>query len=442
MKDTSRLYISTFLLLANLAVIYLFWWAHSGIFFSNPWASGSPAIALGRLAGLLLQFVLLIQLVLIGRIAFIERALGFDRLNRLHRLVGYWLVVLIFAHPLLLTIGYGLLNGQPAPAAFIGIVAGFDEVLQAVIGVLLLLAVIALSIPWVRRKVRYESWHAIHLLTYVALWLAFGHQTESGGDFVQRSFFVYWYVLNGIVVGMFFLYRFLRPFALWYRHRFFVERVVQEGPDTWSIYIAGRNMQAFHFEPGQFAIIHLLSRGLWPGHPFSFSREYDGATLRFTIKALGDATKLVAGLKQGVRVLIDGPLGKFTSSRAKTGRYLLIAGGIGITPLRALVAELSAKGKDVVVLYGVRSASQAALLGELKTLLPAMHLFISDSLEGMPSDALQGQIDATAIAKLVPDAAGRDAYVCGPPPMMDAVTDELKSIGVPARQIHTERFAF
>jgi predicted ferric reductase len=437
-----RVRVCVFLVAVNLLVVCGFWGTLSGGMVLEPQTSGDPAIALGRLAGLLLQFALLLQLILIGRIAFIERALGFARLNQLHRWLGYSLASLLVLHPLLLTWGYASINDQTAPAAFIGLAIGFDDVLQAILGFLLLLAVIAASIPWVRRKLRYESWHFIHLATYVALWLSFGHQVESGGDFSNRALYTYWYALNGGVVGIYFVYRFVRPFAVWYRHRFVVSRVVQESPDVWSVYITGRNMKSFRFESGQFATLHLLTRGLWAGHPFSFSQEYDGSTLRFSIKALGDGTALIARLTPGVRVLIDGPLGAFTSQKARTDKFLLIGGGIGITPLRAIAGSLAPKGADIVVLYGARTKEHMALLEELSGKVSSTHVFLSQEEGALPPGAVRGQIDTSAIRTLVPDVAQRDVYVCGPTPMMDALIKSLREIGVPSAQIHSERFAF
>lgn len=428
--------------LVNIGVVAFFWWAHSGPLMGSPWTGGNPAIALGRLAGLLLQGALVLQLLLIGRIPFIERAFGYDRLNQFHRWLGYSMVALLVAHPMLLTLGYGARSSVAAPTSFVDLVTGFEDVLSAVGATLLLYGVIALSIPWVRRKLRYESWHLIHLLTYAAMALSFGHQLESGGDFAQSMFVAYWYLVNAVGVGVFLMYRFLRPFTLWYRHRFMVSRVVRESPDAWSVYITGRDMAFFRFEPGQFANIHLLAKSLWPGHPFSFSQEYDGVSLRFTIKSLGDDTKLIADLKPGVSVIIDGPLGRFTPRVARTNKFLLIGGGIGVTPVRAMAGDLGKQGRDVVVMYGARSQAHTALLSEIATHIPRTHVFLSD--ETVPSSTYlhQGQITAQSILECAGDVKERDVYVCGPGPMMDAIIASLRSIGVPSQQIHSERFAY
>jgi predicted ferric reductase len=440
MKCTAHIVIA--FLFLNLICIGGFWYDGSGALVTMPWNEGGPGIALGRIAGLLLQYALLIQLVLIGRIGWIERAFGHDGLNRIHRLLGYSLLALLVLHPLLLSVGYGALNGQATTSAFIGLTIGFDDVLNAVIGVLLLVAVIALSVPWVRRRLKYERWYVVHLLTYIAVVLSWGHQLESGGDFGNQAFAAYWMLFNGTVFGAFILWRFVRPLWLWWRHRFVVDRVVQESPDAWSVYLRGKNLQSFRFRAGQFMNVSFLQRELLWFHPFSFSHEYDGHTIRFTIKALGDGTTAVSALKQGTVALLDGPLGVFTPARARTGKYLLIAGGIGVTPIRAILGELAAIGADVEVVYAVRSLEHGALLDELRQLSDRVHLVVSDLKAVLPPGAVAGRINAAGLTRLVPDVAQRDVFVCGPEPMMDAVTAVLRSLGVPDRRIISERFGY
>lgn len=428
--------------LANSILMVWFWSQTSGAMLSLPWSVGSPAVAWGRISGLLLEFALLIQLVLIGRISWIEQAFGHDGLNRIHRLVGYWLVALLIAHPLLLSVGYGLMQSRGVVPAFIGLATQWENVLNAVLGVLLLFGVIALSVPWVRRRLKYEYWHLAHLLTYVAIALAFGHQIENGGDFRSGALTAYWYILNFGVFGLYFLYRFLRPVVVYAKHRFVVERVERVSPDAWSIVIAGRNMPSFRFRAGQFAILQFAARGLWTPHPFSFSQEYNGNTLRFTVKELGDATKSIEALRSGTRVLIDGPLGVFTPKLAKTEKYLLIAGGIGVTPIRAMAGELSARGADVVVLYAVRNIEHSALADEINRAGVPMKMFISQPGVHTPDGAVAGIIDAAAIRQFVPDVAGRDVYICGPSTMMNSLWSEARALGVPRSRIHREQFGY
>jgi predicted ferric reductase len=263
---------------------------------SLPWSVGSPAVAWGRVAGLLLQFTLLIQLVIIGRITWIEQSFGHDGLNRAHRFIGYALVALLIAHPLFLSIGYGLMQSKGLAPAFVGLATQWDDVLNAVIATLLFVGVVALSVPWVRRRLKYEYWHLAHLLTYAAIALSFGHQM-SGGDFRSGALSVYWYLINFGIFGLYFLYRFLRPLVVYAQHRFVVERVERVSPDAWSIVVTGRGMASFRFRAGQFATLQFATRGLWTPHPFSFSREYDGRTMRFTVKELGDATRHIEALR-------------------------------------------------------------------------------------------------------------------------------------------------
>ena len=126
--------------------------------------------------------------------------------------------------------------------------------------------------------------------------------------------------------------------------------MVEEGPGVVSLRIAGRRLDRLGAEPGQFFLWRFLDRRrIWSAHPFSLSAAPDGQSLRITVKALGDHTARLGGVRPGTRVLAEGPFGVFTeSARRRREKVLLIAGGIGITPIRSMVERMRG---DVVVLY-------------------------------------------------------------------------------------------
>ena len=216
--------------------------------------------------------------------------------------------------------------------------------------------------------------------------------------------------------------------------------VVAEGPGVVSMRIEGRRLEQLRARPGQFFVWRFLTRGRWwKAHPFSLSAAPDGRSLRITVKALGDDTAAFGSIPVGTRVVAEGPFGLFTADRRRREKVLLIAGGIGVTPVRALMEELRG---DVTVLYRVVAESDLVLGDELDR--PARSARASRSI---PSSATTGTTDArdllTAphLRELVPDVAERDVYLCGPPGLVDLVLGEVRRAGVPRRHVHVERFA-
>lgn len=278
-------------------------------------------IAFGRLAGLLLAFAILVELVLVSRFPPIERVYGFDRQNMLHRWLGYGIVGTLLAHPALLSLGYGMQMGRSAWEQFLSFVTDWHAVFAATVATVLILIVGVLSVPVIRRLFKYEIWYVLHLPLYFAVALAFNHQTASG-DVAYGGALYYWLTLNIVVFGMVLLYRFLAPIYLNAKHRFRVARIVRESPDVVSVYLTGRRMEDFRFEAGQWARVFFLQRTMWYGHPFSFSAPYDGKEVRFSIKALGDWTGRAGELTPGTRVWVEGPLGALTLSHARTSSSL------------------------------------------------------------------------------------------------------------------------
>ena len=423
---------------ANLLVTLAFWWVTSGTLITSA-DSSSIMIATGRLFGLLGELFILVQLVLMGRIRFIERQFGMDKMNNLHRKIGYTWGVLIILHPLLLTLGYASSSGVSLVAQFVDFFSNWEDVSKAVIGLIIMFIAIGISISIIRKKLTYETWYFSHLFMYLAIALVFGHQVNTNIK-NNSGFFYYWYSINFSVFGLVLLYRFLRPIYLMYKHQFKVEKVVAENLLVHSVYITGKDLKSFKVEAGQYAHFTFLQKKMWYTHPFSFSQAPTGKQLRLSIKKSGDFTSKIDTLKPGTRVMIDGPFGIFTERIAKTKKYLFIAGGIGITPLNALIESLSPREADMILLYGNRYEQDATFIHDLSKLNVRVHHFLSqEQIRGHET----GFIDKEKIVRLAPDFLERDIYICGPPPMMDGLVDLFtNTLNVPKQQIHFERFGY
>jgi predicted ferric reductase len=256
-----------------------------------------------------------------------------------------------------------------------------------------------------RRRIRYETWYFIHLYTYLAVVLGFSHQLATGTEFAGETLArTYWYAIY-LVTLVAVLWRLAGN--RWLR----VERVVEAGPDVVNVELSGR----VHARPGQFFRWRFLTRGRWfEAHPFSLSAA--PPRVRITVKGVGDFSRGLRDLRPGTRVLAEGPYGGFTTASAKTA---LIAGGVGITPIRALLEEI---GGDVVVVH----RGEPILRDEL------------DALAAERGFAVR-YAGREPLTELVPDLAERDAYVCGSPEMVDATCAALREAGV--GRIVTERFA-
>jgi predicted ferric reductase len=405
------------------------------------------ALAWGRLAGLLAVLGVLFQLMLIGRVRWIEQVFGLDRLTRLHHVFGFSLVLLLVLHPVLVTFGHAL----QADLSYAEQTSDFWKTWRglscAMAGLLLMVAALVTSVLVLVKRMPYEVWYATHVTLYAAFALTFLHQVVSGSDLTDHpAFRFYWYALYAFVLLNLLVYRFWRPCALYFKHRFVVERLVPEAHDVTSVYISGRNLSCFRAVAGQFVIVRFLSAGFrWESHPFSISQVSAGSGFRLSIKGVGDFTRRIPTLKPGTPVVVDGPHGVFTSRNCASDKVLLVAGGIGITPICALAEEMVSAGRDVVLLYGNRKAVGVVFRDELDALaarsggkkIRLVHVLSGDA--EWPGE--KGHIDRDCLARLVPDLSSREVFLCGPPVMMKGVFCALASLGVPKACVHHERFA-
>jgi predicted ferric reductase len=386
----------------------------------------------------------LLEVLLMSRIGWLEGQFGFDRLAVYHRWTGFAAVVLLVAHTVFITLGYAQL-GRHSIAGEIGdLIRHYPDVLMAIIGLALFVAVGVASVRAARRRLSRETWYALHLYAYLAIALSFAHQLAVGSDLsTDRVARVWWCGLYVAVFGAIAAWRIGRP--LWFNsyHRLRVHTVRKEADGVVSLYMSGRHLDHVRAESGQFFLWRFLRGGGWAkAHPFSLSAAPNKRFLRITVKVLGDDTARMQHIRPGTRVFAEGPYGTFTTRRRTRRRVALIAGGIGITPVRALIESMPAAPGDLTLLYRAATERDVAFREELAALAKRRGIDVRTLIGREIGTDQTDQLGVPAIRRLVPDIAQRDVYVCGPPAMVDAVRRRLAALRVPRNRIHFERFEY
>lgn len=392
-----------------------------------------------HLTGLLAGYGVLVMLFLMARVPAVEHGVGADRLARWHALGGRYVLGLVAAHALLALCGYAVHTRTDLVTATLGLLS-YPALAAATAGTALLVAVGVTSARAARRRLRHETWRAVHLCSHLAAALGFVHQL-AGPDLAGSLLAVWvWSMAHATVAVLLLWYRIVVPVRQALRHTLRVAEVRAEGPGVVSVTIRGTGLERLCAEPGQFFRWRFLTRRLWrTALPFSLSAPVHDDTLRITVKALGDHTRRIRRLRPGTRVLTTGPFGALTAHRRTRRKVLLLAGGVGITPMRALFETLPGGPGDVTLLYRASDAEGLVLRAELERIArerqAALHYLLG------PSDASFDPLAPQALRNLVPDLAAHDVYLCGPPTMARAATDALVRAGVPARRIHSEDFS-
>jgi predicted ferric reductase len=422
----------------------IFWlWAHGANGGNlHVRTSGELLTSIARITGLLSAYMALIQVLLLSRLPPLERLVGFDRLTVWHRWNGHATFDLVIAHVVFSVWGYALLDGYSVPKEISTMLGGgiYPGMITATVGTALFVAVVATSYVIARRRLPYEWWYAVHLLVYAGIALAWFHQIPTGNELVLDTVAAdYWRSLYLATLAVLVGFRVLAPALGYVRHRLRVAEIVPEGPGVVSVRIEGRRLERLRAEPGHFFIWRFLARGSWwSAHPFSLSAAPDGRSLRITVKALGDFSERLAAVPVGTRVIAEGPFGVFTAAARRLDRVLLIAGGIGITPIRALLEELRG---DIVVLYRVVEEAELVLRDELRSLQARGGFVLHEVVGDHRTEEGSQLLTARHLHELVPDLVEREVFLCGPPGLADLVEREVRRAGVPRRHVHVERFA-
>ena len=396
------------------------------------------SVLVAHVAGMLAGYGVLVMLALMSRTPSLERGIGADVLARWHGYGGRLVISLVLLHAGAAVAAWAQSRQESVPVALWHVLR-LPGLTAATLGTLLLLAVAAASARSARRRLSFETWHALHLLTYLAVALSFVHQLAGPDLAGHRLLQIGWALLYTHVFALLLRHRVLTPLRQTTRHRLRVAAVLPEGPGVVSIVVEGQHLLELQAEPGQFFRWRFLTPDNWlTAHPFSLSAPPTDTRLRLTVKALGEGSGHLQNVPVGTWVVAEGPYGAMTAARRTRRHVLLMAGGVGITPMRALFETLTlSPGQDLTLVYRARSLEHVLFRDELEQIAHRRGARLHYLL-GRDPDCLS----AAALLQLVPDLSERDVYLCGPPPMADAVRTSLRAAGLPSERLHEERFGF
>lgn len=410
----------------------------------------------GRLTGLLASYLLLLQVFLMARMPFVEQAFGQDKLTRIHRVVGFSSFTLMLGHIGLITLGYAADGPNGLWGTIVDLTLNYPGMLLAIAGTLAIFMVVFTSFKAARRKLRYESWHLIHLYAYLGVGLALPHQLWTGRDFLASPLATtFWWGLYGAVALSVIVFRIGLPLARTQRAGLRVTDVRIENPGTVSVTMSGRGAHRLGTQAGQFFQWRFLDgEGSTRANPYSLSAaprvNARGETeLRITAAMVGEGSQRLATLQPGTRVMVEGPYGRMHAGAATQRKSLLLGAGIGIAPMRALLESLPGERGDITVVQRHSNDVDLVLDREIEQLAAARgadyYVLRGHRVHGRRSwlpEQYADLSDAEGLLRACPDVAERDVYVCGAPGWMDAVEAALHAAGVPNSQIHIEHFSY
>lgn len=386
-------------------------------------------------AGLAGTVLLSAAVVLSARLPFMETVTGgLDHEYTLHHRVGSAALVLIALHPALLAWRYAQFSWSSAAGLWDPRNADLP-VRAGQLALYAMAACLAVTI-YVRISHRLLIWlqRVLGLLFPIAAY----HALNAGGDIAAyRPLRVY--VLIVLIAGLMALaYHAVVGRVLSRRARFVVTSITQRPGRIADVRLRplGRPLR---FVPGQFAYLRFIDQSIGgEAHPFTIASSPSVPELRFVIKDLGDYTHRIGTVTTGAQAFVEGPFGRFSHRFVRRTQQVWIAGGIGIAPFLAMAESMRQSDYDIDLYYGFSDDESAAFLEELQnraTTTPRLRVHAV-------CEARDGYISADRVASETGPLQEREFLICGPPPMMHAVRDQLRAMHVPRRQIHLEELAF
>ena len=406
--------------------------------------------AVSRLTALLGTDLLLIHMLLVARVPWIDKFYGHDKATSAHKKLGKPVLYFVVAHFLASLISFAMTQSKDIATTLWWLITDVPDMLTATLALALMILVVVTSLNFARRKVSYEFWFIVHLLSYASVLLAVPHIFLSGSDIAGKPIAtIFWASLYFFMAFNIIWYRAVSPILRGLRQNLRIQTVVRESTDTTSLYITGRDVAGLGAKSGQFYLLRVLTKGQWyRSHPFSISAAPNAQFVRFTIGNRGDDTAELQTINPGTRVMLEGPYGVFTEERRSKEKVVLIASGIGIPPVRALAESMAARPGDLTIIYRVRNEDDASLLAEVREIARrrGFTLHVLSGSRGannswMSADG-SNQPDQARLILMAPWISDSDVFLCGPEAWTSLVHKTLIRTGTPEDQIHSEEYAW
>ena len=408
--------------------------------------TGSFANNIAAGAGFLGLSIMATEFLLISRIKPAAQPFGEDALQLFHNIMGVVALIFLLVHPIFM-----IITGYPANCWLNPFASCANSL--TISASLALYGVILLVLSSVFRKqlrLRYEVWQVMHGLLAIFIILGAMPHIFTLGRFSSAPLMEFmWTIYAVVMVWLIFWYKIFRPLLDWNKHWEVVENREEKG-DAHTLVLKPMGHPGFSFEPGQYAWIKKGKTPFGLGqHPISLSSPGDvepGGRISFTIKKLGDwSGEVVPAIQPGEKMWVDGPYGVLSADREQGMGYVLIAGGIGITPLYSMCQTFAERGdvRPVLLFYGGRDYESLTFREELDALKGRLNLQVIFVLSD-PDDDWQGErgfINSDILKRYLPRQYKRFVYfICGPAPLMNAMEQALPELGIPREKVLSERF--
>jgi predicted ferric reductase len=409
----------------------------------DPWEAAAAAVGLAGLTAMAVQFFTS------GRFGLVSGGLGIDRIMAFHKIAARWVVLGLVLHPVLYVLPTWLDDpalGRERLAAYLWSPRYRTGV--AALAALLLLVLTSLlreRLPW-----RYESWRACHLiLGAVAVGGGLHHALTTGrfsaGGLVEGF---WWLVAFAVAAVLAVLYGW--RWLMLHRRPWRLLAVRKVADRMWELDIQPEpGNPAWHHEAGQFVWMTVGDRR-FPlfDHPFSIADSPLRPGISLIVKEAGDFTRTIGRLEAGTPVGLDGPHGDFVLAAQEPKNVVLLAGGVGIAPIMGLLRDMAARRDPRPVRLGYAAGTPAnfACLDEIEAAgsrLDLRTMLVSEE-DAAGWTGVVGRFDRQRLAALLEglDPKQTIALMCGPGPMVTAVSDTLLDLGLPIGNVVYERFDY